>query len=75
MIDYGFSIQDFVQGYPLQSWLSVMLRALGYEEVPEFSPMNCCEDKALTVCLLRKSYYMQQQTPDFFPPSISSSAS
>jgi len=31
IIDYGFFIQDFVQGCPLQSWLSVMLRALRNE--------------------------------------------
>jgi len=28
MIDYDFSIQDFVQGGPLQSWLFVVSRAL-----------------------------------------------
>jgi len=31
MNDFKFSIQDFVQGYPLQSWLSIVLRALGNE--------------------------------------------
>jgi len=31
MNDYDFSIQDFVQRYPLQSWLSVVLRVLGNE--------------------------------------------
>jgi len=27
MNDYDFAIQDFVQGYPLQSWVFVVLRA------------------------------------------------
>jgi len=31
MIDYDFSIQDFVQGYPLPFGLPVVLRALGIE--------------------------------------------
>jgi len=31
MIDHDFSIQDFVQGCPLQSWLSVVLKVLGNE--------------------------------------------
>jgi len=31
MNDYDFFIQHFVQGYPLQSWLSIVLRALGNE--------------------------------------------
>jgi len=29
--DSDFSIQDFVQGYPLQSWLSIVLGALENE--------------------------------------------
>jgi len=31
MNDYDFSIQDFGEGYPLQSWLSIVLKALGNE--------------------------------------------
>jgi len=31
MKDYNFSIQDFVQRYPLQSWLPIVLRALENE--------------------------------------------
>jgi len=31
MKDYDFSLQDFVKGYPLQSWLLLVLRALENE--------------------------------------------
>lgn len=31
MIDFDFSIQDFMQGILLKSWLSIILRAFGNE--------------------------------------------
>jgi len=36
MKDYDFSIQDFVQRYPLQSWLSTVLRDFGNEPLFQY---------------------------------------